>query len=50
MEIVEKMENTPLKSKTLNIDTNIVDTIINHVDRTEDVNNISLCKNGVRWF
>ena len=41
MEIVEKMENTPLQSKTLNIDTNIVDTIINHVDRTEEVNNIS---------
>ena len=41
MEKVETTENTPLQSKTPDIDTNIVDTIINHVDQSEEVNNIS---------
>lgn len=41
MENVENVESTPLKKQSPHIDTNIVDTIINHIDNTDEVNNIS---------
>ncbi len=41
MENVENVESTPLKKQSTHIDTNIVDTIINHIDNTDEVNNIS---------
>lgn len=41
IENVEKMESTPLQKQSLPIDTNIVDTIINHVENKDEVNDIS---------
>ena len=41
VENVENVESTPLQKQSLHIDTNIVDTIINHVENKDEVNNIS---------